>query len=168
MVSWFAALFYMPRLYIYHVEAKEQEEGEVLKALEDRFKTMQKKLWHIIGIPAGILTVGFGVGMIVLQPYLLEQPWMHLKLFFVILLIGYHVMTGRVRQKLAKGLPVWSSMKLRLWNEVATILLIAIVFVVVLKDTLSWIWGVAGIVGIAGLLTFAIFTYKKRRERKGN
>lgn len=163
VVAWFAGLFYIPRLFIYHVEANNKPEPD-RSILSTQLKLMQRKLWYIITWPAGILALGFGIWMIVLNPYYLEMPWMHLKLGFVALLIVYHVVCGQMFNQLQKDIFKHSSLKLRLWNEVATILLIAIVFVVVLKDMLSWLWGVAGIFLVAGTLTVAVMLYKKRRQ----
>ncbi len=166
MVSWFAGLFYIPRLFIYHTEALKQDEP-ARSILSAQFKIMQRKLWYIITWPAGILTLVFGIWMLVINPDYLQMPWMHLKLAFVLVLIIYHLVCHRMYQQLQKDIAKNSSTKLRLWNELATLLLIAIVFIVVFRNTLSWIWGVVGIFLIAGILTAAVAIYKKRRAAKG-
>ncbi|MES2627383.1 MAG: CopD family protein [Bacteroidota bacterium] len=167
VVSWFAGLFYLPRLFIYHVEAmaKPDPDRSVLAA---QFKVMQRKLWYIITWPAAVLTVTFGIWRLTFNTeYYLTSPWFHLKLGFVLLLLVYHFTLGRIFGQLQRDEVKWSSIQLRLLNELATILLIAIVFVVELKDTLSWLWGVAGIFIVAGTLTVAVMLYKKRRAAKG-
>ncbi|HEX4886672.1 MAG TPA: CopD family protein [Luteibaculaceae bacterium] len=164
MVSWFAGLFYLPRLFIYHVEAQDKT-AEVRSAFNEQFKLMQRRLWYIITWPAAILTFVFGFWMLYIYPEWLTAPWMHLKLGLVFLLAVYHLACGRLFSKHQRDVFPYSSFKLRLWNEVATLLLIAIVFVVVLKDTISWLYGILGIFIIAGGLTFAVARYKKRRER---
>ncbi len=164
VVSWFAGLFYLPRLFIYQVEASQKPEPD-RTILMNQLKIMQRKLWHIITWPAGVLAIVFGCWMLVLMPGYLQEPWMHLKLGFVGLLICYHLVCGQMFANLQKDNIKYSSFKLRLWNEVATILLFAIVFIVVLRDTLNWIWGVVGIFLVGGLLTFAVMQYKKRREK---
>ena len=166
MVSWFAALFYLPRLFIYHVESMSEANELVRQKLSGRFKLMQRRLWYIIGWPAAILTLGFGISMLVVNPSWLKQPWMHMKLGMLSVLVLYHLQNQRILGKLQKDQRPMSSTALRLWNEVATILLIAIVFVAVLRDALSWIWGVLGILLMAGALTVAVFLYKKRRKKK--
>src|SRR5690554_5477622 len=114
MVSWFAGLFYIVRLFIYHTEAqdKSEQEKEILSA---QFKIMERKLWWIITTPAMILTVLFGTLMLVDNPALLKMPWMHLKLTFVALLLVYHFICQDIMQKLDKDRFKWNSNKLRLW-----------------------------------------------------
>ncbi len=137
VVSWFAGLFYMPRLFIYHTEAQEKEE-HAKKALSDQFKIMEKKLWWIITTPAMVLSVVFGTWMLILNPVLLEMSWMHTKLAFVILLLIYHFVTQGKMFQLAKGEFKWTSKHLRLWNEAATLCLVAIVFLVELQNRMPW------------------------------
>ena len=91
---------------------------------------------------------------------------MHIKLTFLVALFAYHLMCQRIFNQLIKDRLLFSSFKLRMWNEVATILLFAIVFLVTLKNAISWIWGVVGIVLFGILLTLAIYIYKKIRARK--
>lgn len=168
VVSWFAGLFYLPRLFIYHVEAIDKPEPD-RTVLSSQFKIMQKKLWTIITWPACVLTIVFGIWrMSFAWEAYLTAPWFHLKLGFVVLLFIYHLMLGKIFKQLQNDVVKWTSIKLRLLNEVATVLLFAIVFVVELKDTLSWIWGVVGIFIVAGTLTFAVMMYKKRRNRFEN
>lgn len=166
VVSWFAALFYIVRLFIYHVEAEKKEEIE-RKILQNQYKIMQKRLWYIIGWPAMILTAVFGTWLLIKHPHLLKMPFMHVKLGLVFGLILYHLSCQRIMTQLAKNKVDYSSFKLRLWNEVATIFLVAIVFVVMLKNSMNWIWGVVGFVGIGVVLMIAVKMYKKSRERKG-
>ncbi len=137
VVSWFAGLFYMPRLFIYHTEAQEKEES-AKKALSDQFKIMEKKLWWIITTPAMILTVVFGTWMLILNPVLLEMSWMHTKLGFIVLLLIYHFVTQIKMFQLAKGVFKWNSKQLRLWNEAATLCLVAIIFLVELQNRMPW------------------------------
>ena len=167
MVSWFAGLFYMVRLFIYFVEAGEQEEPKK-SILQAQFDIMQKRLWWIITTPAMILTVVFGTWMILDQPsYYLSQPWMHMKLGFVLLLIIYHFYSQKMMRQCQKRTISWTSGKLRLWNEVATLLLVAIVFLVSMKNSLDWIYGTLGFFGVAILLMIGIQLYKKLRKTRG-
>jgi putative membrane protein len=166
MVSWFAALFYMPRLLIYYVESKSLAE-EAKEVLQKQYAIMQRRLWFIIGWPAMLLTIIFGVWMLVLRPVFLEQSWMLVKLAFVVCLLFYHFFTHMFYKKQSNSILALSSFQLRMWNEVATVLLIAIIFTVVFKDGMSWIYGVIGIVGVAVTLAFSVKRYKAWREKSG-
>ena len=164
VVSWFAALFYIVRLFIYHVEA-ESREPEAKAILQDQYKIMQGRLWYIIGWPAMILTVIFGTWMIVDRPMLLEMPFMHVKLGLVSGLILYHFSIQRILGQLKRGEIKWNSFKLRLWNEVATMFLVAIVFTIVLKNSMDWVWGVVGFLILGIVLTIAVKLYKRARSK---
>jgi putative membrane protein len=167
MVSWFAGLFYMVRLFIYFVEAN--DEGEPKKSiLQAQFDIMQKKLWWIITTPAMIFTIIFGTIMIVDQPeYYLSQPWMHMKLAFVGLLLIYHFYSQKIMKQCQQRTIRWTSGGLRIWNEVATLFLVAIVFLVSMKNSLNWIYGTLGFFGVAILLMIGIQLYKKLRKTQG-
>ena len=164
MVSWFAGLFYIVRLFIYHVEAQEKE-GQVRSILSNQFEIMEKKLWWIITTPAMVLTVVFGVWMLALNwDYYKQAPWMHIKLTFVVFLLIYHFICQKIMFQFHQNKFNWTSMKLRLWNEVATLFLVSIVFIVVLKDSFNWIKGVLGFFGVAILLMICIQWYKRLRK----
>ncbi|MCZ4407894.1 CopD family protein [Cryomorphaceae bacterium 1068] len=163
MVAWFAGLFYMPRLFIYQTEASQKPEAE-RKALVDQLKLMSNRLWYIITWPAFVLTFCFGITMLVMMPDWLQQPWMHVKLGFLALLIGYHFSLHWLYGKLQKGEYPLTSMQLRFYNEAATILLFAIVFTATFKNTMSGLYGILGIVGLGVLLSFGIMLYKKFRK----
>ena len=94
VVSWFAGLFYIVRLFIYHTEAQNRQ-GEAKKILSDQFEIMEKRLWWIITTPAMILSIIFGAWMLLLIPAYLEANWMHAKLGFVMLLLIYHFVCQR-------------------------------------------------------------------------
>ena len=163
VVSWFAGLFYIVRLFIYHTEAQEREET-AKKILSDQFEIMEKKLWWIITTPAMILTLFFGVWMLVENPILLKQPWMHIKLTFVALLLFYHLVCQKIIRDLKKGIFKWKSNGLRLWNEVATLALVAIVFLVEMQNSMDWMKGTLGFFGVAIGLMIGIKIYKKSRK----
>jgi putative membrane protein len=166
MVSWFAGLFYMVRLFIYFVEANDQDEPKK-SILQAQFDIMQKRLWWIITTPAMVLTVVFGTIMIVDQSeYYLSQPWMHMKLGFVGLLLVYHFYSQKMMKQCQQRTIRWTSGKLRLWNEVATLFLVAIVFLVSMKNSLNWIYGTLGFFGVAILLMIGIQFYKKVRKTR--
>jgi putative membrane protein len=164
MVSWFAGLFYIVRLFIYHTEAQskpEQEKG----ILSKQFTIMEKKLWWIITTPAMILTIIFGVAMLILQPFYLKMGWMQIKLSFVLLLLVYHFVCQRILFQLKNNTFKWRSNGLRIWNEVATLALVAIIFLVVMRDSMNWIKGTVGFFAVAVALMIGIKIYKRIRKR---
>jgi putative membrane protein len=164
MVSWFAGLFYMVRLFIYHVEANGKEDPEK-SILTKQFLIMERRLWWIISTPAMILTVIFGVLMLVAIPSYLSQLYIHLKLGFVLLLLVYHFICQKIYFDLKTDRFFWGSGALRVWNEVATLLLVIIVFIVVLKDSLNWVYATIGFFAVALLLMLAIKMYQAIRKK---
>jgi putative membrane protein len=165
VITWFVGLFYIPRLFINHVEAlkKPKIEADILTA---QFKIMEKRLWYIITWPSAILSILFAGWLLILMPEWLVQPWMHLKLFFVALLVFYHFNTHKMFLKFQRENIKYSSMYLRFWNEGATLLLFAIVFLVILKDSLHCISGMLGFVGLGVVLFLGIMLYKKTRKNE--
>jgi protoporphyrinogen IX oxidase len=163
VVSWFSGLFYMPRLFIYHTEAQEKDELSK-KALSDQFQIMEKKLWWIITTPAMILTFLFGFWMLWLNPYLLQQPWMHIKLAFILVLLVYHFISQKLMFKMAKGMFTWNSNQLRMWNELATLCLVAIIFLVETQGRLSWWKATLSFFLVALGLMLLIKLYKRLRK----
>lgn len=164
VVSWFAALFYMVRLFIYTQEAQTKEES-VKPILTRQLLIMQRKLWYIIGWPAAIGTHIFGWWMIFQNMgYYFSQPWLWLKLICIVVLSVYHIECERLHRQQKQGLFRWSSFKLRLFNEAATVLLVAIVFLVVVKSTAGLLWGVLGLLAFAAVLMGAVYLYRKRAK----
>lgn len=164
MVCWFAGLFYIVRLFIYHVEAAEKPEA-ARKAVQDQLAIMEERLWKAITVPAMLLTLIFGIWMLIKQPALMKEPWMHLKLTLVFLLVGYHHMCGAIRKKLLKGTCRMTSKTLRIINEVPTVLLFAIVYSVILRNLKLVGWGMVGFLLFIGLTTvFAVFVNISRKK----
>jgi len=159
-----AGLFYIVRLFVYHAEAKLKSTDEY-QVLHKQFTIMENKLWWIITVPAMYLTIIAGAVMLYINPAILKMPWMHVKLGFVLALIIYHFRCQYIMKALQEGINKWTSTQLRLWNEVATILLFAIVFVVVLKSTVNWIFGVVGLVSLSVILMIAVKIYKRYRSK---
>lgn len=162
VVSWMAGLFYIVRLFIYHVEANDRPEAERL-TLQAQFEIMQHKLWYIITTPAMALSVLAGIGMIWLNPSLLNMSWMLVKLLFVVGLLIYHFLCQHIMNKLKQGVFSWTSTQLRLWNELATIFLVAIVFTVILKSAVDWIYGLTGLIAFSAVIMSAVKIYKYYR-----
>jgi len=165
VVSWFAGLFYMPRLFVYHTEAndKPSPEREILMA---QFTKMEKLLFNAIMTPACWLALLCGTAMLYITPTWLDQGWMKLKLVFVLGLLAYHSVTRKILLELRQGKFRFSSFQLRLFNEVATIFLFSIVFLVVLKNTVDWLWGVLGLLAFAIVIMTAVRIVKRMREKK--
>lgn len=162
VVSWMAGLFYIVRLFIYHVEANERPDSERI-VLQRQFEIMQHKLWYIITTPAMALSVIAGCGMIWVNPDLLSMNWMLVKLIFVLGLLLYHFTCQRIMNKLKTGEFSWTSTRLRLWNELATIFLVAIVFTVILKSAIDWIYGLVGLIVFSAVIMSAVKIYKYYR-----
>ncbi|MBY0245832.1 MAG: CopD family protein [Sphingobacteriaceae bacterium] len=167
MVSWMAGLFYGVRLFIYHTEANDKPEIE-RNILQKEYAKITARLWNIITIPAMALTVVAGVTMLIINPYLLQMPWMHVKLSFVVLLLAYHFICQNLMKKLRNGIFKYTSNQLRLWNEVATILLVAIVFTVMLKSAIDWAFGLIGLMIFSAVIMIAVKIYKHYREHNSN
>ncbi|RYY29212.1 MAG: protoporphyrinogen IX oxidase [Sphingobacteriaceae bacterium] len=113
VVSWMAGLFYVVRLFIYHTEAQDKPEIEK-KVLSDQFQIIEKKLFNIITTPAMILTLLAGIAMVYINPNLLKQSWLHVKLGFVLGLIGYHFICQRMMQQMRKNIYKFTSTHLQL------------------------------------------------------
>lgn len=166
VITWFAGLFYIVRLFIYQREATDKDEPE-RGILVNQFRIMQKRLWYGITWPSAILATVFGSWMLFANfGAYLAQPWMVLKLIFVGGLWLYQIQCHVIFAQQKKSVYKLSSIKLRLWNEVATLLLFAIVFLVVVKSSGSLIWGALGLVLLSAFIFLAVYIYKKQREKK--
>ncbi|WP_226390681.1 CopD family protein [Penaeicola halotolerans] len=165
IVTWFAGLFYIVRLFIYHTEALEDSEPK-RSILSKQFQIMSKRLWLGITWPSAVLTLILGVSLLYYKSYYLEMGFMHAKLGFVLLLYIYHFACHILYKQLQNEVVRYSSTQLRIWNEVATILLVAIVFLIVLQSTLDMVWGLVGLVLFSILIMLAIRVYKRIRESK--
>ncbi len=164
VVTWFAGLFYMPRLFVYQIEAfhKPSPEKEILGK---QLKLMAKRLWFIITWPSAILSTIFAIWLLLLMPAWLQQGWMHVKLTFVLLLFAYHFQTHIYYKQLQNDIVKKSSNFMRIWNEGATFILFAVVFLVILKSSLNWIFGVIGIIVLGILIMLGYKIYKNIRAK---
>ncbi len=163
IVTWFAGLFYIVRLFIYNAEANGKPEPE-RTILQAQFAVMIRRLWYGITWPSAILTLIFG-GLVWYKLWLLPS-WLLIKLFFVAGLYLYHFSLERLVRQQLKGVFHYHSQQLRLWNEVATVFLVSIVMLVVVKQDLSAVWGLAGLVLFILLLMSAIRIYKIIRVKQ--
>jgi protoporphyrinogen IX oxidase len=164
IVTWFAGLFYIVRLFIYQVEALSRPAGE-RAILKPQLDLMAYRLWYIITWPSAILTLIFGIWVLTYRWGYLELPFMQAKLFFVALLYGYHIGCHIIFKELQSDATTWTSNKLRIWNEASTLLLFAIVFLIVLKNLVSMVWGLLGLLTLGILLMLGIKLYKTIRKR---
>ena len=164
VVTWFAGLFYMPRLFIYHIEASQKASPE-REILTKQMQLMAKRLWNIITWPSAILCTFFALWMLHLNTALFFQPWMQVKLGFVVLLFIYHLRNHVIYKQLQRDEIKYSSTYMRIWNEGATLILFAVIFLVILKSAVNWIFGVVGIVVLGLLLMIGIKLYKHIRDR---
>lgn len=164
VVTWFAGLFYIPRLFVYHIEAQEKPEPD-RQILSQQLKLMTKRLWYIITWPSAILCTLFAVWLLILMPGWISQAWMHVKLLFVVLLFAYHFKTHLMFLQLQRDEVRYTSNFMRIWNEGATLVLFAVTFLVILKSAFNWIYGVVGIFVLAILLMLGIRLYKRIRDK---
>lgn len=168
IVTWFAGLFYIVRLFIYNAEAAEKDEPE-RTILHRQFSIMIKRLWFGITWPSAILTLIFGPWVMYAFGYFYTVPtWLWIKLAFVVGLYLYHYSLHNIYKQQMNGLFKYSSQQLRVWNEVATIFLLAIVMLVVVKQSLSFVWALAGLVVFIIILLSAIRIYKLVRKSKSH
>lgn len=161
MVTFFAGTFYIVRLFIYHREALAKWEPD-RTILCRQLMLMERKLWYIITWPSLVLMFAFGLWMFALNPGLVKQPWMHAKLGFIALLFAYHFKNHALYLRTRRNEVPWSSFGLRLWNEGATVVLIAVIFLAVVKR-LDWQYGAVGLLVLVLVLVLAANAYRKRR-----
>jgi putative membrane protein len=162
IVTWFAGLFYIVRLFIYNREAQDKPEAE-RKVLQPQFEIMIKRLWLGITWPSCVLAIVFGTWLVVL---LGDIPgWLQIKLAFVAGLLLYHLSLHALYRQQLSGVFKYTSQQLRAWNEVATVFLVAVVILVEVKTGLSVIWGLIGLIGFVAILLLAIAMYKRLRDR---
>lgn len=162
VVTWFAGLFYFVRLLIYHVEAGARE-AVARDILREQYRLQMLRLWRGITVPSAVMTAIFGLWMWHLYGSL--PGWLGVKLAFVGGLYLYHGSCWAIYKQQLRGDFKYSGQQLRVWNEVATVFLVAIVFLVVLKSTLSMAWGLLGLFGFIGLLMGGIVWYKRSRTK---
>lgn len=165
VITWFAGLFYIVRLFVYQIEANEKPLPE-REILLNQYKIMTYRLWYIITWPSAVLATCFAIWLLYLNPAWLQMSWMHVKLGFVVLLFAYHFRCHQIYNQLQKDEFKYSSNFMRLWNEGATIILFAVVFLVILKNAFNWIYGVIGIFLFSILIMLGFKFYKRIREKK--
>ncbi|WP_226294182.1 CopD family protein [Aquimarina algicola] len=164
VITWFAGLFYIPRLFVYQIEAFQKPSPDK-EILGKQLKLMAKRLWFIITWPSAILATLFAIWLLLLIPDWLKQPWMHVKLGFVLLLFAYHLKSHQIYKQLQQDIIKWSSNQMRIWNEGSTIILFSVIFLVIVRDAVNWVYGVIGIIVLSILLMLGIKLYKRIRTK---
>jgi putative membrane protein len=163
VVTWFSGLFYIVRLFIYNREANDKPEPEK-KLLQQQFGIMIRRLWFGITWPSAVLTLIFGLSMWYMLGSL--PVWLAVKLCFVLGLFAYHLSIHVLYLQQSKADFRYSSQQLRIWNEVATVFLVAIIFLAVVKQSLSWVWALGGLFALMLVLMAAIRVYKAVRTKQ--
>lgn len=167
IVVWFAGLFYLVRLFIYHVEAN-QEPEPARTILKNQYQIMEKRLYNIITTPGMLVTVAMAIGLLSTEPDVLKEGWLHVKLGFVVLLLGYHHYCKRLMKQLAQETCKWNSQQLRALNEAPTVMLVVIVLLAVFKNNLPTditAWGIVGMI-IAMAATIQLYARKRRKDKE--
>ncbi len=167
VVVWFAGLFYLVRLYIYHVEA-EQEPEPARSILKKQYAIMETRLLRIITTPGMLVTLAMAAGLLWKRPEVLQEGWMQAKLGFVAILVTYHMYCAKLRKQLAAGECKWGPKQLRALNEGPTLLLVTIVMLVIFQQnfpTNATTWLMAGLV-LSFLITIQLYARKRRLDKE--
>lgn len=163
VVTWFAGLFYLPRIMVYAAEASKMENEVARNILKNQYRLMSRRLLYGITWPSAIITLLLGARLVWNYPF---DNWLWVKLAFVALLYAYMFSLQKIYMQQSRGLFRYSGQQLRAWNEVPTILLFAIVFLVVLKSTLNFWWGMLTLLALVLFIMAGIRIYKSIRQRK--
>ena len=161
VVTWFSGLFYVVRLFIYNQEAQEKPEEEK-NVLQKQFGIMIKRLWIGITWPSCILSLIFGIWLLFFYDTI--PVWLWIKLGFVTGLLLYHISLHFLYMQQSKKIFRYSSFQLRIWNELATIFLVAIIMLAVVRSGLGIILGISGLLALSVLLLSGIKIYKYYRS----
>lgn len=162
-VAWFAGLFYLPRLFVYHIEATDRPEA-VRAALKEEYSRMEKRLYKLIMMPAMIFTIVMAIGIIYTEPGVLKETWLHIKLLLVLILIGFHFYCGRVIRQLEAETCSTSGLQMRRINEIPTIILGLVVLLAIFKNSFPTdivSWGT-----VAAIVAFAVIIQLYARKRR--
>ncbi|ACK72639.1 conserved hypothetical protein [Gloeothece citriformis PCC 7424] len=167
IVVWFAGLFYLVRLFVYHAEASQQPEP-AQTILKNQYVIMEKRLYNIITTPGMAVTVAMAIGLISTEPEVLKSGWLHIKLAFVVALLGYHFYCGRIMKRLEKNECQWTGQQFRALNEAPTVLLVVIVLLAVFKNQLPLdltTWLIFALV-VAMAASIQLYAKKRRKDQE--
>lgn len=163
IVCWFAGMFYLPRLFVYHAEANEQPEP-ARSILKNQYQIMEKRLYRIIMTPAMILTIAMAIGLVWTEPDVLKQPWLHIKLACVALLLAYHHLCARIMKQFAADRCKMTGQQFRWFNEFPTVFFVIVVMLAIFKNNLptsATTWGI-----VAMVIAMAAFIQLYARKRR--
>ena len=160
VIVWFAGLFYLGRLYVYHREADDRPEPE-RTTLKSQFSLMERRLYYGIAWPGLCISFVFGIALIIASGF---PGWLHTKLAFAAVLVVYHLWCGHLRKLLLNENCSWNGTKFRLFNEIPTLLLFSIVFIVVFKSAISWNALLLILAGLILVIGGAVHLRAKRRK----
>ena len=163
VVVWFAGLFYLVRLFIYHREAEELD-PPLRQAFQDQYGLMERRLANIITTPGMVVAVAMAIGLLSVQPGWLREGWLHAKLAVVALLVAYHAFCYRLMGQLQQGTCGWSPKQLRALNELPTLLLVAAVLLVVFKNQFPTGWATWFLVALVVAMAASIQFYARWRR----
>ncbi|HIK15645.1 MAG TPA: protoporphyrinogen oxidase HemJ [Leptolyngbyaceae cyanobacterium M33_DOE_097] len=167
IVCWFAGMFYLPRLFVYHAEAYEQPEP-ARTILKNQYQIMEKRLYRIIMTPAMVLTIAMAIGLLTVEPAVLKETWLHVKMTCVALLLVYHFYCRRIMKKLAADECKMTGQQFRWFNEFPTVFFVIVVMLAVFKNNLptdATTWLIAAMVlGMA--VAIQLYARKRRLDRE--
>ncbi len=170
VVVWFAGLFYLVRLFIYHVESKEYNSVDVQEAFHIQYTLMERRLANIITTPGMVLTVSMAIGLLYMQPSYLSEFWMQLKLTFVLLLLIYHFYCYKLMSQLENKKCRWTGRQLRILNEMPTLFLVTVVMLVVFKSnfpTSAATWLIFGLI-LFMAVSIQLYARYRRLNKQSN
>ncbi|MFT4733666.1 MAG: putative membrane protein [Psychromonas sp.] len=162
-VSWFAGMFYLVRIFVYHTEANEKPE-HIRDDWKDQFTKMAWRVYKIICNPAMLITWFFGLLMLISNPGILSQNWIKVKLALLVLLTLYQFYCKTIIKKQEKGLETYTSFQFRLLNELPTLFLVTIVLLAVIKDVVNFVYLFSGVLAFGFILYLSAKAYKKFRK----
>ena len=164
---WFAGLFYLVRLFIYHEESKNMD-NELKIAFNKQYTLMEKRLANIITTPGMILALSMAICMVIMQPSWLSEKWLQIKISFVLGLVIYHSYCYKIMYSLHNGTSTISAKNLRLLNELPTLLLFIIVLLVIFKNNFPTSVATWSVVGLIIFMLASIQLYAKIRKKNEN
>ncbi len=164
VVVWFSGLFYLVRLFIYHEESKTLSE-ELTKAFDKQYSIMERRLANIITTPGMVLTISMAACLVIINREFLSELWLQIKILLVFFLLIYHIYCYKIMNDLQKGVSEISAKKLRLLNELPTVLLFIIVLLVIFKNNFPTSAATWSVVGLVVFMLLSIQFYAKIRKK---
>jgi protoporphyrinogen IX oxidase len=160
-VTFFAGTFHIVRLFVAHREALAKWEPD-RAILSKQFGLLERRALYYLIWPSLIAVLALGCWLVIQRPGVLKLPFMQVGLGIVAMLAGYHITVQRIYGRLKRGELRWSALQLQLWAQGATVLLVAVIMVALMRDRLTWVWGSLGLVVMGGLVMVAIASVRKR------